>query len=176
MGIMAIALVSGAQSTEGQVNLTVRLTEIQSLIVNPSQANVLLEYNSKEKYAAGVSSTLDNHLTVYSTGGFEVKAKAAVSEITVNNKQLAVNTIKITAQSGSTDALAVGNGVDFKQATLANAHSDNSVIISSTKGAANQNVSVVYAGAGSNAYIGLTNPNQSVTDYTTVVTYTISPK
>ena len=40
----------------GQVTLNIKLSQIQSLVVNQSQSTVNLEYTTKENYFSGVSS------------------------------------------------------------------------------------------------------------------------
>ncbi len=62
--------------TSDNVTLNVTLNPIQSLIVNPQQKTVDLTYSTKADYLNGVISKQENHLTVFSTGGFEIKVKS----------------------------------------------------------------------------------------------------
>lgn len=49
-------------------------TPIQTITVN--DASVLIEYKTKNDYNIGVSKTMNKHLTVFSTGAFNVQVKA----------------------------------------------------------------------------------------------------
>ena len=72
--VFMLSLVAFPQSS---VNLTVKLNPIQSITVNNQQSDVILDYVTKSDYESGVSVLLQDHLTVFSTGGFEIKAKSS---------------------------------------------------------------------------------------------------
>lgn len=70
--MLAFGIIAQAQnSNTGHVTLNVKLNPIQTLVVNPAQETVDLEYSSKDDYANGVTSgALTDHLSVFSTGRF----------------------------------------------------------------------------------------------------------
>src|SRR5690554_8136294 len=79
---MMIAFGIAAQA-QSNVTLNVKLNPIQTLVVNPAQETVELEYSSKDDYANGVTSgALTDHLSVFSTGGFAVTVKSADTHLT----------------------------------------------------------------------------------------------
>ena len=99
---LGFATVSAQNNT---VTLNVKLKPIQTLLVNPAQKIVDLIYTTAADYSGGVSSTQADHLTVYSTGGFEVKVKGANANIVNGSKNIAANTITITASNGANNSV-----------------------------------------------------------------------
>lgn len=102
--IIASFIVLGLSTVQAQnVTLNVKLKPIQTLVVNNIQTTVNLEYSSKEDYSTGVTSTNADHLSIYSTGGFEVKVKSAAASMatTAGSKTIYANSIQITASAGS---------------------------------------------------------------------------
>src|SRR5690606_37430535 len=93
--------VNAQDANTGAVTLNVRLHHIQTLIINPDQKVVDLDYDTKDDYANGVQVTKNDHLQVYSTVGFGLKVKASGSEPTGTANTIAANTIGITASPGS---------------------------------------------------------------------------
>ena len=67
-----------ANSNSDNVTVNIKFKPIQSIVVNPAadHQTVDLVYATKDDYANGVSETRDNHLEIFSTGGFEVKVSA----------------------------------------------------------------------------------------------------
>src|SRR5690606_10684104 len=90
-----------------QTTLNVILNPIQTLVVNPAQKTVDLEYKNISDYAAGVSSTQEDHLKIYSTGGFIVTVQSAIDDMAraKGSETISASTIKIKAENGSTNAL-----------------------------------------------------------------------
>ena len=113
-------------SETDQVTVNIKLNPIQTITVN--HESVLIEYITKDDYNDGVSKKMDNHLTVFSTGGFEVQVKAnsnfirseetdyipasdviirptALDGYTVSETNLEVNSYKpiITSENGGRD-------------------------------------------------------------------------
>lgn len=179
--IASLVLLSGitAQSQNGNsdnVTLNVRLNPIQTLVVNAQQKTVNLDYTTKQDYNDGVSSRQENHLNIFSTGGFEVKVKTSGSELTNQgtagpNGNIAAATVKLTALAGTQDALA---DAQYNQDVLLSA--TEGIIASSTKGARDKNIDIQYAAAGNDAYLDKYVANQTPTTFTTTVTYTIYAK
>lgn len=164
---LGFATVSAQNNT---VTLNVKLKPIQTLLVNPAQKIVDLIYTTAADYSGGVSSTQADHLTVYSTGGFEVKVKGANANIVNGSKNIAANTITITASNGANNSVT---GATYTPVSL----SDNDqVIATSSTGGVNKNINVTYAGAGADTYVNNYIAGQTPTTYTTTLTYTILAK
>ncbi|UMQ43795.1 hypothetical protein MKS83_08830 [Chryseobacterium sp. Y16C] len=153
-----------------QVTLNVKLKPIQTLLVNPAQKEVDLLYTTAADYSGGVSSTQADHLTVYSTGGFEVKVKSGDANIVNGSKNIAANTITITASNGSNNSIT---GATYTPISLSN---NDQVIATSATGGVNKNINVTYAGAGADTYVNNYIAGQTPTTYTTTLTYTILAK
>lgn len=164
LSLLATALVSG--QTSGNVTLNVNLHSIQSLTINPSQEIVDLDYYTKADYLNGVSSLQQDHLEVYSTGGFKIQVTS--SDLVNPNETIPVSTITLVASDGS-DALI---GVDYSPTILS---SSPTTIVSSNLGGADKTFNVEYQGGGSNQYLNKYHSGEEPTTYTTIITYTISP-
>jgi hypothetical protein len=108
--------------TSGDVTVSIKFTPIQSIVVNPAQETVDLVYAEKDDYLKGVSKKMEDHLTVFSTGGFVVNVKsdgdfkrgdgtmvipAGDMKITVENGTDNTGTADFTTQSLSTSDLPV---------------------------------------------------------------------
>lgn len=158
-------------SNTGDVTLNIKLSPIQTLVVNAGQTTVNLEYKTKADYSGGVSANEANHLEIYSTGAFEIKAKASTS--TLNNTNIGqgmdVNTVTIIPTAG-TNSLA---DADYTTTSLS---AEAQTIISSTTGGVANNFNIEYKGKGGDAYVNYYNNAENPTVYTTIVTYTIAAK
>ncbi|HCC93194.1 MAG TPA: hypothetical protein DEQ26_02490, partial [Flavobacteriaceae bacterium] len=94
------ALVSGmalAQKT-ASATLNVKLYPIQTILIGTDNT-VNLEYQTKEDYSNGVTKTMNDHLIVYSTGGFAVKVKSENENLVFTKgsttDNIAANTINL---------------------------------------------------------------------------------
>src|SRR5690606_11262076 len=88
----------GAFAQTATANLSVTINPIQTIKVNT--ANVNLNYSSTEHYKNGVTEVRPDHLTVYSTGAFQVKVKAA-DLTSAGSETIAASGITVTAENGS---------------------------------------------------------------------------
>lgn len=168
--ILAALLVVGVAQVNAQTaTLNVKLKPIQTLTVNSAQANIDLEYVTTADYQNGVTSSNQDHLTVYSTGGFQVKVKTSEASMQTGNKNMQVSTIGIKAGAGS-QGQEITNAQYAQNVTLSN---QETVLMTSGIGAVNKKISVEYKGAGGNAYIDNYIAGQNPTVYTTTLTYTI---
>ena len=165
------ALVSGmafAQKT-ATATLNVKLRPIQTIVIGGDNT-VNLVYKTKEDYSNGVTANMNDHLIVYSTGGFAVKVKSDDENLvfTKDGKtdQIAVNTINLVATLGSDNK----SKSTFSKVVL---DTSDKNLISSTVGGTDLKFNVAYNGKGNNDYVNkyynVENPNV----YTTTVTYTI---
>jgi hypothetical protein len=54
--------------------VNIKLNPMQAILVNHNRSK--FEYTTLEDYNQGVETTMENHLTVYSVGGFIVNVKS----------------------------------------------------------------------------------------------------
>lgn len=160
-------------ATSDPVTVNIKFKPIQSIVVNSSQKTVDLEYITKDDYANGVSVTKDDHLEVFSTGGFIVSVASNGDFMESDNAETSkidAAEVTIVAKNGS----ETNNG-QFEQVTLSTAPTQ---LISSNTGGTKLNYSITYnnqAGA-NNKYINKYMHNDVETVYTAEVTYTIATK
>ena len=168
--IIASFIVLGLSTVQAQtVTLNVKLKPIQTLVVNTAQKTVDLEYSSKDDYSKGVTSTNTDHLSIYSTGGFEVKVKSAEATMTNAGKNIKANSIQVIPSAGT-------NAVSGAAYTPQSLDAAEKVLVSSASGGVDKNISVAYKGAGADAYLDNYVAGQTATVYTTTLTYTIVSK
>lgn len=170
IAVLGVTFTSQAQTT---TTLNVKLHPIQTLVVNPAQDKVNLNYSSTGDYLNGVVSTQQDHLSIYSTGGFQVKVKSASNSLESTSSAvtstLAANTIQILASNG-TEGI---NGAEFFSTALQD-NVNEGLIIKSLVGGVDKTFNVEYQGGGANQYVNLYNSAENPTVYSTVVTYTIT--
>lgn len=165
--LFSLSTVSKAQNT-GNVTLNIKLSPIQTLLVNSKQSTVNLNYTTKNDYANGVNVDQADHLTVYSTGGFQVKVKASGSQLIGKANNIDVSDITLTASNGTQ---ALSNNAVFSAATLS---AEDKVIVSSTKGGVDKTINVNYSAKGdNNKYLDYYQNTENPTVFTTTLTYTI---
>lgn len=156
-------------SSTADVQLNVKLNAIQSITANVQ--NVDLVYNTIEDYKNGVSKTEQNHLTVYSTGGFTITVQSSADNITASRGNETIESSGITVAAKRTG--------ETKGAPVQLAKTP-AVLYQSAKGGADEKFDVTYAAKGENAYINKffkgTGTAQDATVYTTTVTYSIEAK
>ncbi|KAF5292986.1 hypothetical protein FQR65_LT20174 [Abscondita terminalis] len=122
-----------------------------------AELSKLVEYykvkrtETKADYANGVSQARENHLTVYSTGGFQVKVNSAGSALENQNGagangHIQANTIQIVPSAGSSAI----NGAQYTSQSLAN---EQKTIVSSTTGGVDKTFNIQYKGAGAETYL-----------------------
>lgn len=163
----ALTLVGFAAANAQTVTLNVRLKPIQTLIVNTAQKTVNLDYTTRDDYANGVTSSNADHLTIYSTGGFQVKVKSATAALQNGSKSIQANTIQVKASAG-TDPV---NGAQY--AALSPLSATETTLVTSAVGGVDKKISIDYKGSGANAYLDNYVANQNPSVYTTELTYTI---
>ncbi|WP_294297198.1 hypothetical protein [uncultured Chryseobacterium sp.] len=159
-------------NAQNTVTLNVRLKPIQTLLVATAQKTVNLDYNTRDDYANGVSSNNADHLTIYSTGGFQVKVKSAGSTLNLVNgtKTIQASSIQIKASAG-TDPV---NGAQYS--AIAPLSATDITLVTSTAGGVDKKISVEYKGGAANAYLDNYVAGQNPAVYTTELTYSIIPQ
>lgn len=176
IALFASANVAAIAQTSGSVSLSVKLNPIQTIVVNPAQKGVELNYGTKENYANGVASEQADHLNIYSTGGFTVKVKteekalnlaSTVTGVSGSTSTIEASTISITAANGSTSPM---EGAKFEKVNLSQTAT---TLISNTTGGANKNFNITYQGAGTDAYLNKHVNAEKPSIYKATVTYSI---
>lgn len=162
-----LSLVGFATVSAQTVTLNVRLKPIQTLIVNTAQKTVNLDYTTRDDYANGVTSSNVDHLTIYSTGGFQVKVKSGNAALQNGNKTILVSTVQVKANAG-TDPV---NGAQY--AAIAPLSATETTLVTSSLGGVDKKISIDYKGAGANAYLNNYVAGQDPSVYTAELTYTI---
>ncbi len=167
-----ITAVAATFAQTASVNLNVKLNAIQSIVA--SAASVDLVYNTVEDYTTGVKSDQNNHLTVYSTGGFVVKVASSVTDLTASSGSQTIGSsgITVTPSKGTTTLTPTYTPVSLG--------TTSTQLISSAIGGTSEKFNIEYKAAGGNAYVNKffkgTGASTDATVYTTVVTYSIEAK
>jgi len=158
--------------TTDNVIVSLKFKPIQSITVNADSVN--LTYTTVGDYSGGkTTGALEDHITIYSTGGFQVKVKAGGDYFNRNEvaSDIPVGDVIISATAGSnapTSSYADAAGLTALDANL----------VSATVGGTAINYNVEYnnvSAGGSNNYINkyiFADGAESV--YSTTVTYTIA--
>lgn len=163
-GLFAFAT-ANAQNT---VTLNVKLKPVQTLIVT-GQDNVDLIYQTEDNYTNGVSKKIDDQLTIYSTGSYEVSVSANTPTMVQGGKTMDVSSIQVVPTSGK----AIPLNATY---TPQNLSGNEQTLVTSTTGAVKKQISIEYKGAKDNAYIDNYIANQDPTVYTATLRYTIVSK
>ncbi|MCD8539817.1 MAG: hypothetical protein LRY55_08670 [Leadbetterella sp.] len=152
--------------------MNIKLNPIHTILVTPSQKPVNLEYITKDNYLNGVTVEQGDHLTVFSTGGFVVNAKASGDFTNSKNSEtIEASSVSVSAANGS----VVANG--SQTFTARNLTTGDQEIIKSTLGGRDRKFNITYKGAGADAYIDKFDKDGgsegAVNVYSATVTYTI---
>ena len=158
-----------AQTATDEVTVNVKLSPIQTLVVNSSQKTIDLEYTSVDDYSIGKESLQEDHLKVYSTGGFAIKVRTTEDNIKRANgdETIASSTLTVTASAGTNNPLEA----NYNTISLTSSVGDN--LISSYTGGVDKNFNITYAGMGDNDYVNRYFKDETPTTYTATVVYTI---
>ncbi len=179
--ITALIILSGilnvnsvfAQDTKNTDNVTLNiiLKPIQTIQVNldPDQKKVDIVYSEIGDYKNGVSEFRENHLQVFSTGGFVVTVKSDSDNLTSENNTNTIDAKDITviaAREPDDDRNEV-----FKEVALG---SSEGTLIVSDKGGRDLKYNVTYNNelGGGDKYLNFY-VNNANNIFTTEVTYTI---
>ena len=170
-GILNVSGVFARDVKSDQVTLNIKLQPIQTITVNSGQKNVDIVYSSIEDYANGVSVTQNDHLEVFSTGGFQVKVNTG-GDFWYGTESISSTDVRISATKGSVK----NDATTFAAETGLN-HSETN-LLTSTKGGRKLKFNVTYnnkAAGDNDAYILAEKANgENETVYTATVTYTIA--
>ncbi|MDD4778576.1 MAG: hypothetical protein PHV53_09855 [Fermentimonas sp.] len=162
-----------AQSNTDGVKLNIILHPVQTITINSSHNNVELQYLNIEDYNKGVSTTLDDHLTVTSTGGFQVNIYSKQENFTLAGatESIPVSDVVITAINGSDNDLTP----IFDNVILSTKPES---LIRSGIGGINLKYTVTYDNTGVGAVGKYADLNLGNTEaiFSTEITYTITSK
>lgn len=147
--------------------LNINLYPIQTLEVNAAQKNVNLDYKTKNDYANGVSSDQKNHLSIYSTGGFNVKVRSVSDKLAGVKDNIDAIDVKVTPKDGTNNPLT-GGTLTAKQLTT-----NPEIIITNSAGGVDKNFDINYEAKGNDKYVNKYYNSESPTTYSTTVIYSI---
>ena len=169
-GLVCVVSVN-AQKTDN-VTLNIKFQPIQSIVVAGSQKEVNLVYASKNDYANGVQSEQQNHLTVFSTGGFQVSVSTDKDNFErAGGGTIPVKDVIVKANTGTKTNSATHT---FPEVALSKSPQ---ALITADAGGNELTYNVTYdntaAGSGYK-YINNYIHDDSETLYTATVTYTIA--
>lgn len=136
-------------------NLSIELRPVQTLTVNPLQKEVKLIYDSAEKYESGIISKQNEHLEIFSSGGFAVQVSSKTD--------LGLEGVQIIADPVQANPTYTFTPVDLSQ-------SATDLIVGGRGGRQKFNVTYDNSG-GANKYF-----DKEYKTYTTEVTYTITAR
>jgi hypothetical protein len=166
---------AGAQSHTAAVTVNIRFLPVQTITVQTSQQTTDLVYATPEDYENGVAINQDDHLTVFSSGGFQVTVAGGYAGFSRSggSETIPVSDVIVRAGDGSNS----GTHARYTEATL----SATSVpIIESEGGGRNLKYNVTYdnriAGLAQKYIDKYVSSDGVETVYSTNVTYTITTR
>lgn len=146
--------------TSDNVNVSIVLRHVQSIVVNPTQKNVELVYDSETKYASGIISNQQEHLKVFSSAGFAIQVKSNSPSF----EGIELGDMKVMAE-----AVNPNPNYSFSEVILSQTATD---LIVSGRGGRNLLFNIVYDNAGgSDKYF-----DKEAKSYTADVQYSILPQ
>ncbi|TXF77471.1 hypothetical protein [Chryseobacterium sp.] len=161
------AMAAGQNS--GEVSLKINLYPIQTIVVNAGTNTADLDYKTLDDYKNGVSITKEDHLKIFSTGGFTVRVKTISPTLTntLNGSSIDAGDITVTVSKGTTNGI---EGLTYSSIPLSNTDTE---LISSPFGGNNKTFNINYAAKGEDKYVNKYMKAQTPTVYTTQVVYSI---
>lgn len=166
---------ANAQSGSGTVTVNLVLRPVQTITVTTSQQTTDILYASVNDYQYGVSVTQDDHLTVFSTGGFIVSVEVSNNNFTRvgGSETIPASDVIIRPTAGTNN----NTGPEYFNVPLS---TSSRPIISSETGGRDLKYSIVYdnsATGSPNRYINrYVKADGAETVYRSQVTYTITTR
>jgi len=158
------AVYSAGPANTADVTLNIKLNPIQTITVNHAVVNI--EYKLEEHYKTGLISDQKDHLTLFSTGAFQVNVSSDIhlknsAEVTIDATDVTVTATNGTDNSLENSVGAVPLGGD-------------EVLITSATGGRDLNYDVTYNNktGTEDKYLNLYDKDEN-NIFTTKVTYTI---
>lgn len=173
-GLVCVNSVKAQTQTSDNVTVNIKFKPIQSIVVNPAadHQTVDLVYATKDDYANGVSETRDNHLEIFSTGGFEVKVSTGgdFTRTGTGGGTIPANDVTVIATHGTSTTIGSFTNVELSTTPTA--------LITADEGGRALKYNVTYdniAAGKSDAYINkYIHGDSPESIYTATVTYTIA--
>lgn len=157
-------------SNTDNVTVNIRFKPVQSIVVNSAQKTVDLVYATKDDYANGVTAERNNHLEIFSTGGFQVKVSTDGDFTRTAGGSISAADVILKATLG--ENTTIGSFTDVALSTTP------TTLITATEGGTTLKYNVAYdntaAGAGNNYINNYIHPDSPESVYTAKVTYTIA--
>lgn len=170
LAFIMFAGISVFSQTSGTVNINITLHPIQILKINPAQTEVALNYTDEDDYKNGVRNLQENHLTIYSSSGYEVSVFSDHAAFLSGEAEAQRPSFLISALLPE----AAPGGINVSNIHLLN-YKQN--IISSNRPNFGINFDVEYQGLGNNSYLKhLHSENLEATVHRTRVTYSLEVK
>lgn len=170
-GLLNVKEVKAEGPTESAtLNLNIVLNPIQTITVTATQKSVDLIYKTEDNYESGVSVKQNDHLKIFSTGGFTVSVESDGNLSNGEGKVIESTDVTILAENGT------GNEV-LNTTTGAVALGGEKTLITSDSGGRDLMYNVTYNNktGTKDKYINLYKNNGGNT-FTATVTYTIAAK
>lgn len=169
LGVLLLGF--GKIQAQTNVRLNIVLNHVQNLTIHPDQSAVTLTYNDLEDYRRGVEVVKNSHLTVFSTGAYEIKVRLANEEFMKLGGQVTDKLIMPKIKVKATSVLA-NDQVNLTTGELSTA---GGRIISSDLPSFNAVYDVTYQGPGGEELIQYAEKNKTVV-FTNDVLYSIETK
>lgn len=176
--VMAEDVVTPTRSKSASVTVNLKFQPIQSIVVKSGAEGVNLVYATEADYSKGKSVTVNDHLEIFSTGGFVVTVKADnnfTRTSTGGKETIDASDVKVTATKANGNTNDDGKGLP--EVTLSSTEAKN-FIASKTGGSALKfNVKYDNYGGAGNAYIDKyihSDTDATGTVYAATVTYSIA--
>ena len=174
-GVSVVKAVTPGTITEGELELTLKLQPFQSIVIGGTDgsggvstgSNVVLNYVTATNYKEGVSTTMNDHISVVAAGKYAVWVKSKENNFTGDGTVL-TSTIKVIAANSQGEAQPTDV---FNPVQLSNV--EKLLFSSSVGSGTGKTYNVTYEGAGENAYVDKLVDNKETT-YETTVLYTIA--
>lgn len=166
---------ANAQSGSGTVTINLTFSPVQTISVATSQETIDILYATTDDYQEGVSVVQDDHLTVFSTGGFIVSVEASSKNFTrVGGSETIPASDVVVRPSGGTSNQT---GSEYFEAALS---SSTQPIITSETGGRDLKYNVLYdnttAGSANRYLDRYVKTDGMETAYRSHITYTITTR
>ena len=164
-----------AQAGSGSVTVNIMFRPVQTIAVSTDQHSIDLTYATTDDHQRGVSVERDDHLTIFSTGGFTVTVEASSDYLTRlgGTETIPVSDISLKASSGT------GNETNSSYSEVA-LSSSPTPLIESDNGGRDLKYNVIYdnsVAGGNNQYVNrFVSDDGDVTTYRSRITYTITTR
>src|ERR1700733_1897812 len=107
--MFAVLSIIGNKSFAQTANLNITLSDVLSFTVS-QPAGLSVNFDNETKYTSGITALATDHISVVSSKGYIIKAKAGT---VTGTAALAPGTVKITSSIGSTNTGNIG-GITYQ--------------------------------------------------------------